>query len=121
MKHKILLVEGDPVLQQSYSAQLAADGHDVTTAEDGLGALEKIVADSVDLVVLDLVLADGSGLDYINRFLKVKPNLMVVINSDSPSFKSDFRSWVADAFVTKSKDMTELKCTINKMLHCSQD
>jgi hypothetical protein len=40
----------------------------------------------------------------------------VVINSAYPSFKADFSTWGADAYVVKSSDLTELKDTVRHLL-----
>jgi hypothetical protein len=40
----------------------------------------------------------------------------VVINSAYPSFKADFSTWGADAYVVKSSDLTELKDMVRHLL-----
>ena len=46
----------------------------------------------------------------------MKSNLPVVLNSAYTTYKNDFKSWLADAYVVKSSDMTELKATIRELL-----
>lgn len=116
MTEKILVVEGEKKLRYLYQSELQAIGYDVITAANGKGALEKLKQEPVDLIVLDLVLPDGTGFDYLEKFVTVKRNVKVVINTDYPNYKGDFHSWVADAFLTKSSDLSELKNTINSVL-----
>jgi len=49
--------------------------------------------------------------------LKVTNKMKVVINTSHVEYKSDFQSWVADAYLTKSSDISELKNTIDGILH----
>lgn len=117
MNDKILIVEDEQNLRRLYQTELEEEGYDVLTAADSEGALEKLKNVPVDIVVLDLKFPEGSGLEYLQEFMHVKRHVKVVINTAYPMAKWDFRSWVADAFLIKSSDLTELKNTINQMLH----
>jgi DNA-binding NtrC family response regulator len=117
MTDKILVVEDEEKLRRLYEMELEEEGYEVVTAADGRGALEKLNKEPVDLVVLDLELSDGLGLGYLQEFMDIKRNVKVVINTAYPSYKMDFHSWAADAFLIKSSDLTELKQTIYNMLH----
>jgi two-component system, OmpR family, response regulator len=59
---RILVVEDDEVVQSAVARALRADGHVVTAASD-LAAARECVTEGVDLIVLDLRLPDGWGLD----------------------------------------------------------
>jgi len=48
--------------------------------------------------------------------LNEKRDVKVVINTAYPSYKFDFNTWGADAFLVKSSDMTELKSTVREIL-----
>jgi DNA-binding response OmpR family regulator len=117
MNERILVVEGEKNLRSLYRNELQALGYDVITAANGQGALEKLKQEPVDLIVLDLVLPDGIGFDYLEKFITIKRNVKLVIHTAYPSYKGDFHSWVADAFLTKSFDLSELKNTISSVLH----
>jgi DNA-binding response OmpR family regulator len=112
----LLVVEDERKVRQRYQLELEKEGYHVVTAADGRSALRKLVDEPVDLVVLDLSLPDGSGLDYLQRFMEIKRHVKVVINATHPHDKTDFNSWAADAFLTKSSDLAELKNTIGGML-----
>jgi len=66
---------------------------------------------------MDLVLPDSTGFDYLQKFIDVKRDVKVVINTDRDAFKADFHSWFADAFLMKSADVTELTETVDTILH----
>jgi two-component system OmpR family response regulator len=59
---RILVVEDDEVVQGAVARALRADGHVVTAASD-LAAARECVTEGIDLIVLDLRLPDGWGLD----------------------------------------------------------
>jgi len=117
MRNRILVVEDERNLQQLYRMELEDEGYDVVTAADGASALRRLADEPVDLVVLDLALPDGSGLECLQQFVEIKRNVKVVINTAYPLYKRDFHSWAADVFLTKSSDLTKLKNTIDEMLH----
>ena len=117
MDEKILVVEGERKLRELYQTGLQDAGYQVEIAADGQHALKKLKREPVDLIVTDLVLPDGAGFDLLHRFLKVTNKTKVVIHTSHVEYKSDFRSWVADAYLTKSSDISELKNTIDGILH----
>lgn len=121
MTDKILIVEDEQGLRQRYQMALEEEGYEVKTAADGGAALEILRHEPVDLVILELLLPDGSGLEYLQHFLDIKRNLKVVINTDCPTYKMDFHSWAADAFLVKSADLYELKSTVDELLHSKRN
>lgn len=119
MTDKILVVEEDQTLRGFYRTELQKEGYDVITVDGGHKAVDKLHDDMVDLIVLELELHDGSGLDYLQQFIDEKRDLKVIINTDYPTYRLDFRSWAADAFLVKSSDLHELKEAIDVLLHKS--
>lgn len=117
MTEKLLVVEDEQNLRRLYQMELEEEGYDVVTAPDGRGALEKLNRETIDLVILDLELPDGSGLEYLQEFMDMNRDIKVVINTAYPSYRMDFNSWTADAFLVKSSDLSELKNTIEGILH----
>ena len=117
MTGKILIVDKEIKLRGQYQTELEVDGYKVLTAADGQEALNKLNKEVIDLIVLAMDLPDGSGLDYLSQFIQAKRNIKVVINTDYPTYKMDFHSWGADAFLIKSPDLSELRSTIETLLH----
>src|SRR6478752_6996034 len=62
---RVLLVEDDPILGSAVRDQVAADGHGVDWATRIAEATEFIRLASYDLILLDLMLPDGRGLDLL--------------------------------------------------------
>jgi DNA-binding response OmpR family regulator len=67
----VMMVEDDPDDRRIYGAILCYNGFDVVLAPDGLSAVRAARARRPDLIVLDLGLPDGNGLD-ICRTLSVR-------------------------------------------------
>lgn len=71
---KILVVEDTQLLRRMYHDRLVADGFDVSTAGDGLEALNMLRAAPVDLLVLDLIMPRMGGLEVLEA-VKADPRL----------------------------------------------
>ncbi len=57
-----------------------------------------------------------NGLEAMARILDKDRRVPIVLNTAFDSYRDDFTSWAADAYVTKGPDTTELKGTIAKLL-----
>ena len=66
---RVLLVDDDPIIIRLYREGLTTRGFEVTTATDGLAALQSIRAAVPDVVVLDLMMPRFSGVEVL-RFIR---------------------------------------------------
>jgi DNA-binding response OmpR family regulator len=121
MNATILVVENDNFLRRLYVMELEADGYQVMATAGGQQALETMSTQPVDLVVMDLVLPDGPGMNYMHQIVELNREVKIIINSAYPIYKMDFRSWAADVFLIKSSDLVELKNTIGEMLSAREN
>lgn len=64
---KILIVEDSEPIASMYQRQLEAEGHTVVIASDGKVGLAKVKSDNPDLVLLDIILPEISGLDFLAK------------------------------------------------------
>ncbi len=79
---RILLVEDDPRVRNAVQAMLRCGGHDVTAAEDGLVALERLAERGFDLLLSDVVLPRGmSGVTLAREVRQIFPRLSVILMS----------------------------------------
>lgn len=113
---KILVVEDEESLRLLYQEELKNEGYDVVTVESGEEAIALLEKNDVDLVVLDIRLTGINGLEALEEMLLKNRNLKVIINTAYANYKDDFSSWLADAYLIKSSDLTELKATIKNLL-----
>jgi len=112
----LLVVEDEDKLRLLYKKELSEEGYNVLTVASGEEALEKMHQHPVDLVILDIKLGGMSGLEALEEMLIKKRDLKVVINTAYSSYKDDFSSWLADAYLVKSSDLDELKDTVKRLL-----
>lgn len=69
---KILLVEDNETIRNAFAILLEDSGYLIEQAGSGAEAMDKVAAEKPDLVLMDLGLPDGSGLE-ITRKLKANP------------------------------------------------
>jgi len=86
----ILIVDDEPLLRKIASRILTSEGHTVLTAEDGGEAVEIFTekSDSIDAIILDLIMPVMSGDDTYRELIKIKPDIPVLISS---GFRKDER------------------------------
>lgn len=108
MSARILVVDRDPATRDLCCHQFAAAGFDVRFAVDGAEALRLVRDWDPQLAVLDARLGDESGLDLLRHVLEVRNSLATILVSNNPGYSDDFASWLADAFLLKRADASEL-------------
>ena len=67
---RVLVVDDEPMVREVVTAYLERDGYRVTTAADGLAALEALETTHPDLVVLDVMLPKLDGFDVLTQLRK---------------------------------------------------
>lgn len=117
---KLLVVEDNPNLLTLYKEELAEEGFEVRGALTGKQALNEVKRDRPDIVVLDICLPDIDGIHVLEQVLAIDKTIKVVINTAYSTYKDNFMTWSADAYVIKSSDLTELKDTVRKVLETAR-
>ena len=121
MRKKILVVEDEESLRLLYEEELGAEGYDVLTAENGREAIRELEEGKPDLIILDIVMPVMDGIEALGRILRKKRSIPIILNTSYSAYRDDFMSWAADAYVTKSSDLTELKIKIKELLEKGKD
>jgi two-component system KDP operon response regulator KdpE len=106
---KVLIADDDPQLVRALGVTLTARGYDVVTARDGRAAIDAVITERPDIVMLDLGMPrlDGIGvLQGIRAWTQV-PVLVLSGRTDSAD-KVDALDAGADDYVTKPFQMDEL-------------
>ena len=115
---KVLVVDDEPALRDLLVDVLAGPDLDVATAACGDEAVRLAEEGHVDLVVADLYLGDGNGLDVIDRLRTQRENLPTVVitgSRDVESFTSASRHRPVEV-MTKPLDIERLRSTIHQEL-----
>lgn len=94
----VLVIDDEPVLQDVLGALLTSDGFDyqqATTAAEGMRVLRE---EEIDVVLLDLMLPDRSGLELLPEIKAFDPHLPVVVITAYSSVESAIDAMRAGAF-----------------------
>ncbi len=113
---KILVVDDESSIRLLYSEELADEGFEVVTAGTAAEAAERVSQEEFDLMILDIKLKNESGLDLLQKIIRERQNLPVILCSAFSCYKDDFSAWLADSYVVKSSNLQELKDEIRKVL-----
>jgi len=112
---KILIVDNEENIRFLYEQELMEEGYQTLLACDGKECLEKVRTESPDLVILDIRMSRMDGLEAIGWIIELNKNLPVIINTGYPSYKENYISWSADAYIQKSSDLNSLKTAIKEV------
>lgn len=118
MKANILVVDDEETIRFSFQKFLAAEGHHVITAESYLEALARMDEMEFDLILADIVLDDGWGIDILQEVVKRKVKSRVIIMTAYPTKETaniSFRSQAID-YLTKPLRQERLLYSVNKVL-----
>lgn len=113
---KILVVDDEVFIRMLYKKEFESEGYGVETAAGETEALAAMERFRPDLVILDIELSDGNGLEMLNRLRQEYRDVTVILNSAYSTYKSDFQSWLADAYIMKSSDLNPLKGKVRELL-----
>jgi len=113
---KLLVVDDESNIRLLYSQELSEEGYQVVTAASAAEAAEKLAESDYDLVVLDVKLKNESGLDLLQKMVKERHDMPVILCTAFSCYKDDFSTWLADGYVVKSSDPQELKDEIKRLL-----
>ena len=113
---RILVVDDEASIRLLYAQELGDEGHDVVTTGTAVEAAERFQTDTFDLIVLDIKLKNESGLDLLQKIVKERHDMPVILCTAFSCYKDDFSAWLADGYVVKSSDLQELKSEIRRVL-----
>ena len=121
MVKKILVVEDDPVILEAVVYNLEAEGYKVDTASDGTNGLEAARKLRPDIVLLDIMLPNMSGLD-VCRLLKDELDQSVILMTARDAEIDVLHGFDcgADDYITKPFSMRLLKARVSALLRRSK-
>jgi DNA-binding response OmpR family regulator len=115
---KYLIAEDEIDLQQSIVTYLQRDGNLCEVASNFDDASEKVALYDYDVIILDINLISGSGLEILKSIKKEKKDVGVIIISANNSLtdKLEGLDLGADDYITKPFHLAELNARINAVL-----
>lgn len=120
----ILLVEDDPALRSLAQRILESAGYTVHSAE-GVAAATKILQEingRIDLVITDVVMADGGGVKLVSNVARTRPQTKVLFISGYTDGKvpKEYLRGDSPSFLAKPFDPTKLALKVRQVLDSSQ-
>lgn len=113
---RILIVEDDKSQRDLYKAELTDEGYKVDQATNGKEALCMVTGQKYDLVVLDIRMPGMDGIEALGKIVSHHKKTSVIIHTSYSNYKSNFMTWIADAYVVKSSNLSELKEKVKELL-----
>jgi DNA-binding response OmpR family regulator len=124
MSEKILIVDDQALMLRLLALPLEQDGYTIVTAMNGAEALHKIQTDRPDLVILDLMLPDTSGIEVCHRIRQAPAlaELPIIILSGQTELSAKIQGLEAgaDEYVTKPVDPKEMVARVRGLLARTQ-
>ncbi|WP_204810359.1 response regulator transcription factor [Mycobacterium riyadhense] len=114
----VLVVDDEPVLAEMVSMALRYEGWNIATAGDGLSAIPAARAERPDVVVLDVMLPDMSGLDVLHKLRTENPGLPVLLLTAKDAVEDRIAGLTAggDDYVTKPFSIEEVVLRLRALL-----
>lgn len=107
MRPRILLVDDEANIRRMIGALLQSDGFDTVDAPDGHAALVRLVEDTPDAVLLDLMMPPGpDGLATLEQIRKRAPHIPVIMMSGKANLADAVRATKLGAFQFLEKPLT---------------
>lgn len=118
---QLLIVEDDNGLNQGLCKALKAENRIIFSCRNIKSAKEQLMCGEVSLILLDINLPDGSGLDLLREIKKEKPDLPVILltANDTEMDIVDGLEQGADDYITKPFSLSVLRARVNTQLRKS--
>jgi two-component system KDP operon response regulator KdpE len=115
---RVLVVDDEPAIRRFLRASLSAQGYQVIEAQTATGARELFRRNTPDVVVLDLGLPDGDGLDIIKELRDSGSAAPIIVLSSRTDEAGKVRALDlgADDYVTKPFGVEELLARLRAAL-----
>ncbi len=114
----VLVVDDEAVLAEMVSMALRYEGWNIATASDGSAAIAAARTQRPDVVVLDVMLPDMSGLDVLHKLREEHPQLPVLLLTAKDAVEDRIAGLTAggDDYVTKPFSIEEVVLRLRALL-----
>lgn len=122
--YRILTIEDSPIMRQLLRRLLTGEGYECLSAADGLSGLKSCARNKPDLILLDVNLPDGNGIDFCRRLksdaaARHIPVLLLTGEARGVENRIDGFEAGAEDYVTKPFNVKELLSRVKGILQAS--
>jgi len=124
MNDKVLVIDDDPAVQEVIRRILIRNGFEVCTAPDGRVGLRELELRKPDLVLVDMIMPDIGGIEFLSRLAKsndATPVIAVSGNTFGKQFLRSARSLGARSVLTKPFTEAELIHQVHEALGAQEE
>ena len=116
--YNVLLTDDDNSLRLILSESLLRAGYEVTSLKNANELMDEIKSGRGDIVLTDVIMPDGDGIDLIPKIKKIRENLPVIVMSAKSNLHTAVRSNQEGAFeyLPKPFDINDLLIAIERAL-----
>ena len=115
---RILVIDDKPEVRLFLDRALTKAGHEVAAADSAKTAAEMIVKERYDLVIIDKLLPDRSGLDVLRMARMAAPKMPALVITGNPTAESRAlaKSLGAKGYLVKPFDVSDLVSEVERAL-----
>ncbi len=115
---KVLLIEDEPDVRESYIDMLIMLGYEVDSADNGVSGLEKLQKSKFDIVITDLNMPVMNGLETLRHIKKKDIDTEVIVVTGFATIENAIGAMKQGAFdyITKPVSMEHVKIVLNKCM-----
>ncbi len=112
----ILVVDDEKSIRYTFEVFLSQEGFDVQTAENVGKAIELIKKDSFDVVISDIIMPKGTGIELLQKLKEINPDIPLIIMTGEPTVDTASVSVKHNAFeyITKPIDKSTLLSSVKR-------
>ena len=119
MAKKVLIADNDPVLLVLMTEQLVSQGFEVDIVRDGAACLQEMKSNSPDILILDLVMPDMSGVEILESLRKDSdtseiPVVMLSANTATEAVHDSHKA-SPEVFLQKPFELQEVLRTVQEI------
>ncbi len=118
MNERLLIVDGNDDLRESLSEYLKKEGFNVDSAPNFQQALNIYSSFLHDIVIIEIELSDGDGIELASKIRFLNPNVKVILTTSYPSISSALKAIKikVEDYLVKPFVYEEIKVSLSKLI-----
>ncbi len=122
---RIYIAEDDADIRQVLTRSLIEEGHEVLATRDGKAALEAVMEEAPDVLVLDIMMPDLDGFEVLDGLqrsgFRSSTRVMILSARNSERERVEGFEHGADMYLTKPFDHDEFVAAVRDLLDASSE